>query len=379
MNRGYSIKRVKDICRKGSSNIAQKDLEERSGIYPIYGASGLIKNVDFYQQEEECIGLVKDGSIGKVFILPPKSSVIATMQYIFPLDGYCLQYVAYCLQSLDFSKYKVGSVIPHIYFRDFGEESIYVTSNLNEQKQVVAVLDSEFERINVIQSNAETNLRNAEALFLSSVEETFNLIEAPNKTVSSLAKVSSGFAFKSTDFVPSGKYQVVRIGNVKQNHLRLFTSPVFINEEDKGVIQKSELQIGDLVVTQTGTKHKMDYGFVAMVNSEGLLLNQRVARIRFTSGMLLAKWFLYYSYTSSYKKQFFAHEGGTVGQGNVGINAITDMSFPVPDNNTIQKNTHTLDCLYEKCQALRENYTKTVSLCNEMKQALLKKAFSGTI
>ena len=75
MNRGYSIKRVKDICRKGSSNIAQKDLEERSGIYPIYGASGLIKNVDFYQQEEECIGLVKDGSIGKVFILGSPDNV----------------------------------------------------------------------------------------------------------------------------------------------------------------------------------------------------------------------------------------------------------------------------------------------------------------
>ena len=45
MRPGYSIKRIKDICDKGSSNVAQKDLEGHEGDYPIYGASGFIKNV----------------------------------------------------------------------------------------------------------------------------------------------------------------------------------------------------------------------------------------------------------------------------------------------------------------------------------------------
>ena len=39
-----------DLCSKGSSNIAQKDLSACEGQYPIYGAAGFIKNVDFYHQ-----------------------------------------------------------------------------------------------------------------------------------------------------------------------------------------------------------------------------------------------------------------------------------------------------------------------------------------
>ena len=87
MKTDYCIKQIKEICRKGSSNVAQKDLIGNDGEYPIYGASGLIKKVNFYQQDDPCIGLVKDGSIGKVFLLPPKSSVISTMQYIFPNEA----------------------------------------------------------------------------------------------------------------------------------------------------------------------------------------------------------------------------------------------------------------------------------------------------
>ena len=54
--------RLSEVCKKGSSNIAQKDLENNNGQYPIYGASGLIKYVDFYKQDKEYIAIVKDGA-----------------------------------------------------------------------------------------------------------------------------------------------------------------------------------------------------------------------------------------------------------------------------------------------------------------------------
>ena len=47
MKEDYVVRKVKDICFKGSSQIAQKDLNGVSGIYPIYGASGLIKNIPY--------------------------------------------------------------------------------------------------------------------------------------------------------------------------------------------------------------------------------------------------------------------------------------------------------------------------------------------
>ena len=75
--------RLDELCQKKSSSIAQKDLENREGMYPIYGASGFIKNIDFYEQEKPYVAVVKDGAgVGRVMILPAKSSVIGTMQYI---------------------------------------------------------------------------------------------------------------------------------------------------------------------------------------------------------------------------------------------------------------------------------------------------------
>ena len=66
-----------DVCDKASSNIAQKDLENNEGKFPIYGASGFIKNVDFYKQEKEYIAVVKDGAgVGRIIKCPAKSSVI---------------------------------------------------------------------------------------------------------------------------------------------------------------------------------------------------------------------------------------------------------------------------------------------------------------
>ena len=73
-----------ELCDKGSSNLAQKDLVFDSGIYPVYGAPGEITKVDFFHQSKPYLGLIKDGAgVGRVMQLPANSSVIGTIQYIF--------------------------------------------------------------------------------------------------------------------------------------------------------------------------------------------------------------------------------------------------------------------------------------------------------
>ena len=130
-----------DVCKKETSNIAQKDLEGRRGNFPIYGASGFIANVDFYQQENPYIAVVKDGAgIGRVMKLPAKSSVIGTMQYIIPNDAVDISYLAYAMEHMNLSKYFTGATIPHIYFKDYQKEELPLPP-LDEQRQIAAVLD----------------------------------------------------------------------------------------------------------------------------------------------------------------------------------------------------------------------------------------------
>lgn len=133
--------RLEDVCKKATSNIAQKDLAEHNGDYPIYGASGFIKNVDFYQQESPYIAVVKDGAgIGRVMKLPAKSSVIGTMQYIIPNDAVDISYLAYAMEHMNLSKYFTGATIPHIYFKDYQKEELPLPP-LDEQRKIAAVMD----------------------------------------------------------------------------------------------------------------------------------------------------------------------------------------------------------------------------------------------
>ena len=125
-----------ELCDKGTSNLAQKDLLIDSGRYPVYGAAGEITKVDFYQQSKPYLGIVKDGAgVGRVMRLPSNSSVIGTLQYIFPKENVDIKYLYYLIKYLDLGKSNTGATIPHIYFKDYKKRKVRAKS-YNEQKYI---------------------------------------------------------------------------------------------------------------------------------------------------------------------------------------------------------------------------------------------------
>ena len=130
-----------ELCDKGSSNLAQKDLVFDSGIYPVYGASGEITKVDFFHQSKPYLGLIKDGAgVGRVMQLPANSSVIGTIQYIFPKENVDLKYLYYLIKYLDLGKSNTGATIPHIYFKDYKKRKVKVRE-YSVQKHIGQILE----------------------------------------------------------------------------------------------------------------------------------------------------------------------------------------------------------------------------------------------
>lgn len=145
----WTLKKLGEICEKKSSNISANKIENNVGEYIIYGASGIIKNIDFYEEENDYISIVKDGAgVGRLFYCKGKSSVLGTMDLIKPKSTIKTYFLFYLLSTMDFTKYVTGSTIPHIYFKDYKNESHNIPS-IAEQTKIANFLSSIETKIDV--------------------------------------------------------------------------------------------------------------------------------------------------------------------------------------------------------------------------------------
>ena len=73
-----------DVCERGTSNLKLLDVSEKNGEFSVFGASGYIGSVDFYQQGYPYVAVVKDGAgIGRAMLCPGKTSVIPHEALVF--------------------------------------------------------------------------------------------------------------------------------------------------------------------------------------------------------------------------------------------------------------------------------------------------------
>jgi type I restriction enzyme S subunit len=251
---------------------------------------------------------------------------------------------------------------------------------LPEQQRIVTILDEAFTAIAKAKANAEQNLRNAKELFESYLQSVFENKgeDWEEKTLGEIADVIGGYSFKSTEFKKEGKYQVLRMGNVRPGIIRENENPVYIDKLDESILKRALLIPNDVIITQTGTKNKRDYGFTVIIEKENYLLNQRISAIRFPKNYL-PKFFLYFSWTNNFKDQYFANETGTVGQGNVGINAITNAVVPFLSLTEQQTIVQKLDALSAETKKLESIYQQKINDLEELKKSILQKAFSGEL
>ena len=133
--------KLEDVCERGISNLKMSDVTDLSGNYPIYGAAGYIGNVDFYHQINPYVAIVKDGAgIGRAMLCPAQSSIIGTMQYLLPKKNILPRYLYYVVKYMHLEKYFTGATIPHIYFKDYKNETFNLEA-LERQKEIVTVLE----------------------------------------------------------------------------------------------------------------------------------------------------------------------------------------------------------------------------------------------
>ena len=113
-------------CLECTSSTLQESEVSDLGPYPVYGANGIVGFLDSYNTPDEAIYIVKDGSgVGSVVYVEGKCSATGTLNILTAKQNYSLQFLYYLLKVFNYSPYKTGMAIPHIYFKDYGKSKIF--------------------------------------------------------------------------------------------------------------------------------------------------------------------------------------------------------------------------------------------------------------
>ena len=316
--------RLGDVCEKGASNITQNEIVDNFGEYPIYGAAGFIKNVDFYKQEEAYIGIVKDGAgVGRISIHPAKSSLIGTMQYIFPNENIDIKFLASFLKYQNLGRFYTGATIPHIYFKDYKNIKLKLPP-LETQKQIAAVLD----KCTSLISKYKKILEKYDTLIKSRFIEMFDKIinESTKIPLEDICDfVTVGIANSATHAFCDNGVIMFRNQNIKEDFLD-DSDIIHIKKDFADKYKTKALKENDLLIVRTGYP-----GICCLVPQkyEGCqTFTTLIARLKKNEN--INPKFICHYINSDYGREYVNKNQAGVAQQNFGATALSKMPMCIP-------------------------------------------------
>ncbi len=324
MKHNWTYKKLNEVCEKASSNIALNKIENNIGEYPLYGASGLVKHIDFYHKDKPYIGIIKDGAgVGRVGKYPAKSSLVGTMQYIHPNEEIChIDYLYFALQSLHLNESVTGATIPHIYFKDYGKLSIPIPS-LDEQQAIVRELDGINRLIDLQEEQLREYDRLAQSLFYTTFGEEEKWQKATLKDIcSSIIRGPFGSALKKDFFVPksSDTYKVYEQKHAIQKNATI--GAYYITKEKFEELKRFEVFPEDIIMSCSGTIGEL---FVIPLDAEKGVMNQALLKFHLNELATIP----YFLFVMEYVKSKMTVQG--CGLQNIGsVKEICKIDFPLP-------------------------------------------------
>lgn len=265
---------------------------------------------------------------------------------------------------------------------------------LNEQKRIVAKLDSIMPRIDAVKTRLDQIpgllKRFRQSVLTAAVtgkltekwrEEHPEVGEWEETTLENVSDYLGGYAYSSTKFVESSNNQVLKIANVKEYGVDINLAPSYIDDQYAAQTKKFQLMENDIIISMTGTKNKRDYGYNGIVfrSDRNLYLNQRVARLRCKLDKILPNILSMYMKTSEFRDFFFKDETGNVNQGNVGADALKLAPITLPPLEEQKEIVRQVDKLFALADKVVAHYQKAKARVDKLSQSVLAKAFRGEL
>lgn len=291
------------------------------------------------------------------------------------LPEFLHKYLTYLYFSGETEKYQSNLVgFRNLDFKGYVSICVKYPS-ISEQQRIVALLDAEFAKIDVLKANAEKNLQNAKDLFQAALKK-----ELEPKEGWKFVRINDVYNFidyrgatptKLSEGIPLVTAKNVKMGFLDYSIKDFISKEEYASRQSRGVSHK-----GDLLITT-----EAPLGNVAIADKEVFSAGQRVITLQQypkPNYQALNEFYLYYLLSPTFQEELKQQATGLTALG-IKASRLKEMKVPVLPITEQQAIATLLDALNEKCKTLQANYEKTLSLCDDLKQALLRKAFNGEL
>ena len=239
------------------------------------------------------------------------------------------------------------------------------------QQKIVTKLDAIFAEIDKATAAAETNAKNAEALFQSYLTQVFERGDEGWKRIKlkDIAEYFNGLTYSPKNVNEDGTV-VLRSSNVQSDKI-LLNDIVRVNSTIK---EKLYVKNGDILMcSRNGSKRLV--GKTATIGNleERMTFGTFMMIIRSESNFFI-EWFFK---SDLFKRQISSGE-------NTMINQITrymldEIVIPLPDITTQKSISSKISNLYNTSHLLKSSYIKKIDELSLYKQSILKQAFNGEL
>ena len=284
------------------------------------------------------------------------------------------KFIYYRMQIIQFDH----STHKRYWIQQYSKIKVQIPS-IPEQERIVSKIEELFSRLDASVAELQTAKEKLKVYRRAVLKEMLEG-DYPHVILKEIATAFSGYAFKSKKYSSDGRYVVVKIGNVKSFHFDFSRDLTKTTEIDDCILNKYLLKKGDCLITMTGSRGKRDYGYVAMIeDQDNYLLNQRVSALRFNASVALPKFYKYVLSSPQYRNQFFSYETGNVGQGNVGIKALTEPTVICPPIKIQEKIVQNIEFRLSLCDSIEQTIDTSLQQAESLRQSILKRAFEGKL
>ena len=247
---------------------------------------------------------------------------------------------------------------------------------LSEQKRIVKFLDEEFSKIDTLKTNAETNLKNAKALYQKSLDKIIE-DECRRYTLTSLKEITTKIGSGATPKGGKKIYQTEGISLIRSMNVLYgsfsYDNLAHINKKQAKALDGVAIQCADVLFNITGASIARccvvpDDVIPARVNQHVSILRpiQKVLNSDYLSVVLLA--------SQNQKKLLDIGEAGATRQA-LTKGDLEVFQIPLPPLSVQKKIVARLDKLSENVKRLEANYKQIIADCDKLKKSILKKTF----